>query len=94
VAYEPGHVEQVLAELEAAARRCARPVKPTAEEQPDLLALRLRVPGAGGFPRHDLVVERRGDVLGLLEVDEQEGRLTLPLARGLGNRLESRQPLS
>lgn len=93
VAYKPGRVEQALAELEGAASRCARPVKPTAEEQPDLLAMRLRVTGATGIPRHDLVVERRGDVLSVLEVDERQGGLTLALARRLGNRLESRQPL-
>ena len=92
VAYKPGHVEQALAELDGAAARCARPVKPTAEEQPDLLAMRLRVTGDAGVPRHDLVVERCGDVLSLLWVDQRQGGLTLPLARRLGNRLESRQP--
>ena len=92
VAYEPGRVEQALAELDRAAGRCARPVKPTAEEQPDLLAMRLRVSGGAGVPRHDLVVERCGDVLSLLWVDERQGGLTLALARRLGNRLEARQP--
>jgi hypothetical protein len=91
VAYEPGYAARAIAELEAAAPRCARPVKPTAEQQPDLLALRERVSGPGVAP-YDLVVERRGDVLSLLEVDARQDRLTLPLARRLGNRLESRQP--
>jgi hypothetical protein len=91
VAYQPGYAARAIAELEAAAPRCARPVKPTAEQQPDLLALRVRVAGPGLLP-YDLVVERRGDVLSLLEVDTTQDRLTLALARRLGNRLESRQP--
>ena len=94
VAYEPGHVEHALAELEAAAHGCARPVKPSAEQQPDLLVLRLRVTGPDGLRRHDLMVERRGDVVSLLEVDDRLGGLTLPLARRVGNRLEARQPVS
>lgn len=93
VAYQPGHVDQALAELQRASARCARPVRPTAEEQPDLLAMRVRVTGAGGVPGHDVLVERRGEVLSLLEVDEGQGGLTLGIARGLGNRLESRQPV-
>jgi hypothetical protein len=38
------------------------------------------------------VVERRGDVLSLLEVDARLDRLTLPLARLLSDRLEARLP--
>ena len=94
VAYQHGYAEQALSELESAAPRCTRPVKPSSREQPDLLALRLRATGPGGVVRHDLVVERRGDVLLLLEVDGRQGYLTLALARRLGNRLEAEQPIS
>jgi hypothetical protein len=52
------------------------------------------VASPSGAPRHDLLVERRGDVLSLLAVDDRLSRLTLPLARGLGNRLEALQPVS
>ena len=45
VVYERGHAEQALAELEAAAPRCTRPVRPSAREQPDTLALRVRRTG-------------------------------------------------
>ncbi len=94
VAYQHGYAERALAELAAAAPRCTRPVKPSTRQQPDLLALRLRATGPGGVVRHDLVVERRGDVLSLLEVDGRQGYLTLALARGLGKRLEAEQPVS
>ena len=94
VAYQHGYAERALAELAAAAPRCTSPVKPSTRQQPDLLALRLRATGPGGVVRHDLVVERRGDVLSLLEVDGRQGYLTLALARGLGKRLEAEQPVS
>jgi hypothetical protein len=89
IAYERGHAEQALAELEAAAPRCTRPVRPSAREQPDTLALRVRRTGP---TRRDLVVERRGDVLVVLQVDGRQGYLTLDLARRLGNRLETQLP--
>ena len=89
VAYERGHAEQALAELEAAAPRCTRPVRPSAREQPDTLVLRVRRTGPA---RRDVVVERRGDVLVMLQVDGRQGYLTLDLARRLGNRLESQLP--
>jgi hypothetical protein len=93
VAFQPGYAARAIAELEATAPRCSRPVRPSAQMQPDLLALRVRVAGASGVPPHDLLVERRGDVLSLLDVDDRLGRLTLPIARGLGNRLEALQPV-
>jgi hypothetical protein len=93
VAFEPGFAERAVAELEAAAPRCARPVRPSAAQQPDLLALRVRTTGVAGAPRHDLVVERRGDVLSLIDVDDRLGGLTLPVARRLGDRLEQQQPV-
>ena len=92
VAYERGHADQAIAELEAAAPRCTRPVRPTAQEQPDTLALRVRRTGSAGTVRRDLVVERRGDVLSLIRVDGRQGYLTLDLARRLGNRLEEQLP--
>jgi hypothetical protein len=92
VVYERGHADQALAELEAAARRCTRPVRPSSREQPDTLALRVRRTGPARSVRRDLVVERRGDVLTLLQVDGRQGYLTLDLARRLGNRLEAMLP--
>lgn len=92
VAYERGHADQALAELEAAAARCTRPVRPSAREQPDTLALRVRRTGSTATVRRDLVVERRGDVLSLIRVDGRQGYLTLDLARRLGNRLEVQLP--
>jgi hypothetical protein len=89
VAYERGRAEQALAELRAAAPSCTRVVRPGPLEQPDTLVLRVRTTGGA---RHDLVVERRGDVLCLLRVDGRQGYLTLDLARLLGNRLESQLP--
>ncbi len=94
VAYEHGYAEQALAELEAAAPRCSRVVRPGRQEQPDTLALRVRTTPRAGLVRHDLVVERRGDVLSLLQVDARQGYLTLALARRLGNRLEAQQPVA
>ena len=92
VAYREGHVDQALAELEAAAPRCTRPVRPSSAEQPDTLALRVRRTGPAGLVRQDLFVERRGDVLDLIRVDGRQGYLTLDLARRLGNRLEAQLP--
>jgi hypothetical protein len=92
VVYERGHADQALAELEATAPRCTRPVRPSAREQPDTLALRVRRTGPARTVRRDLVVERRGDVLALLQVDGRQGYLTLDLARRLGNRLEAQLP--
>ena len=92
IAYEHGYAGQALAELEAAAPRCTSPVRPGPQEQPDTLVLRVRDKGSHGQVRHDLVVERRGDVLSLLRVDGRQGYLTLDLARRLGNRLESLLP--
>jgi hypothetical protein len=94
VAFQPGFAARAIAELEATGPRCARAVRPSPQMQPDLLAIRVRVAGSRGAPRHDLLVERRGDVLSLLDVDDRLGRLTLPIARGLGNRLEALQPVS
>jgi hypothetical protein len=94
VAFRPGFAARAIAELEATAPRCARPVRPSAQMQPDLLAVRVRVAGPRGAPRRDLLVERRGDVLSLLDIDDRLDRLTLPIARGLGNRLEALQPVS
>ncbi len=94
VAFRPGIAARAIAELEAATPRCATAVRPTAEMQPDTLAIRVRVHGSRDARPHDLLVERRGDVLSLLDVDDRMGRLTLPVARGLGNRLEALQPAS
>jgi hypothetical protein len=92
IAFQPDYAAWALSEIEAAAAICARPVRPSAEQQPDLLALRVRTIRREGPPRQDLVVERRGDVLSLLEVDARLDRLTLPLARLLSDRLEARLP--
>jgi hypothetical protein len=92
IAFQPDYAAWALSEIEAAAAICARPVRPSAEQQPDLLALRVRTIRREGPPRQDLVVERRGDVLSLLEVDDRLDRLTLPLARRLSRRLEARLP--
>jgi hypothetical protein len=92
VVYQPGYAARALTELAAAAPRCTRSVPPGHLEQPDTLALRLRSTGPRGSVRHDLVVERRGDVLSLLRVDGRQGYLTLDLATRLGNRLEAQLP--
>jgi hypothetical protein len=97
VAYRRGHGERALDELRDAAPTCARPVPPEPVEQPGTLALRVRGfdPVAGSV--RELVVERRGDVIVLLEVDGRRGdvrrgRLALDLARVLSSRLESELP--
>jgi hypothetical protein len=93
IVYEDGHAEQALAELRATAPTCSRPVPPGPEEQPGTLALRVRSTGSlNRSARHELVVERRGDVLVLLDTDRTSGRLTLDLARVLGGRLLSQLP--
>lgn len=93
IAYQRGRAEQALAELRAAAPACTRQVPPEPGEQPGTLALRVRSTGSmNRAARHELVVERRGDVLVLLDTDRAAGSLTLDLARRLGVRLVSRVP--
>ena len=93
IVYEDGRAEQALAELRAAAPGCSRPVPPGPVEQPGTLALRVRSTGSlNRSARHELVVERRGDVLVLLDTDRTTGRLTLDLARLLSGRLLSQLP--
>ncbi len=93
IVYEDGRGEQALAELRAAAPGCSRPVPPGPVEQPGTLALRVRSTGSlNRSARHELVVERRGDVLVLLDTDRTTGRLTLDLARLLSGRLLSQLP--
>ena len=93
IAYERGRAEQALAELREAAPTCSRAVPPEPVEQPGTLALRVRSTGSmNRAARHELVVERRGDVLVLLDTDRTAGSLTLHLARRLGVRLVSQLP--
>ena len=93
IAYEAGGAEQALAELRAAAPACSRPVPPGPVEQPGTLALRVRSTGSRNRSvRHELVVERRGDVLVLLDTDRTTGALTLDLARVLSGRLLTQLP--
>lgn len=93
IVYADGRAEQALAELRAAAPGCSRPVPPGPVEQPGTLALRVRSTGSlNRSARHELVVERRGDVLVLLDTDRTTGRLTLDLARLLSGRLLSQLP--
>ena len=93
IVYRDGRAEQALAELRAAAPGCSRPVPPGPVEQPGTLALRVRSTGSlNRWARHELVVERRGDVLVLLDTDRTTVRLTLDLARLLSGRLLSQLP--
>lgn len=93
VAYEHGRAAQAVDELRAAAPTCTRAVPPEPVQQPGTLALRVRSTGSlNRSARHELVVERRGDVLVLLDTDRTSPALTLELARRLSVRLVSLQP--
>jgi hypothetical protein len=93
VVYRQGRVEAALARLRAAPPSCAVPVRPEPVEQPATLALRVRLRSpAGPALREELVVERREDVLVLMEVDAPRGSMVLDLARLLSERLEARLP--
>lgn len=91
VAYRSGHIEPALAELRATAPRCTHAVSPDGVEQPSTLALDVRS-AAPGAVRRELLVQRRGDVLTLLEVDQATGPLPLALSRVLGAHLLWRLP--
>lgn len=88
IAYGQGGAEQAVDELREAAPACSRAVRPSDVQQPGTLALRVR---STGRP-HELVVERRGDVVVLLETDRLDPAVTLDLARRLSVRLLSLQP--
>lgn len=93
IAYEHGRAKQALEELRDAAPLCTRAVRPEPVEQPGTLALRVWSVGSlNRAARHELVVERRGDVLVLLDTDRAGPSLTLNLARRLGVRLVSQLP--
>jgi hypothetical protein len=93
VVYEHDRVEAALAGLRTAPPSCALPVRPEPVEQPATLALRVRMRSpAGRILREELVVERREDVLVLMEVDAPRGSIVLDLARVLSERLESQLP--
>jgi hypothetical protein len=93
VVYRHDRVEGALARLRAAPASCAVPVRPEPVEQPATLALRVRLRNAAGrVLRDELVVERREDVLVLMEVDAPRGSVVLDLARVLSERLEARLP--
>lgn len=93
IAYERGRAEQAVGELRAAAPACTRPVPPQPVQQPGTLAMRVRSTGSLDGPgRRELVVERRGDVVVLLETDGLPASVTLELARRLSVRLVSLQP--
>jgi hypothetical protein len=93
VVYQEGAADAALAELRQAAPRCTRAVRPRPVQQPDTLALRVLATGSlNRAARHELVVERRGDVLVLLDTDRVSGSTTLDLARTLGRRLVARLP--
>jgi hypothetical protein len=93
VVYRDGAAEQALAELRRAAPRCTRAVPPRPVQQPDTLALRVLSTGSlNRAARHELVVERRADVVVLLDTDRLSGATMLRLARTLGGRLVARLP--
>jgi hypothetical protein len=89
--YAPGAVEAVLDRLRATTSACAAPVAAQPVQQPDTMALRVRLPAPSGGPgvaRHaELVALRRGDVLTLLHVEGMPAPRTLDLARLLDRRL-------
>lgn len=93
VAYRPFGADRALSSLLALAATCARPVPPGPGEQPATLAMRVRTHGRlpGGLGEQ-LFVERRGNVLVLLQVDLRPGPLPLDLARLLSLRLETQIP--
>jgi hypothetical protein len=93
VAYRRYGADRALASLQALAATCARPVPPGRGEQPATLAMRVRSPNR--LPRgmsEQLLVERRGNVLVVLQVDAPPGPLALDLARLVSLRLETRLP--
>lgn len=98
VVYRHGYVDRALAELRAEAPLCSRPVPPEPVQQPGALALRVVVVGApsaarnAGRPRHEVLVERRGDVLSVVHVEGPRSPLTLEVARTVGRRLVALQP--
>lgn len=94
IAYERGRAEQAVGELRAAAPACTRPVPPEPVQQPGTLALRVRSSGTPGRPGgRELVVERRGDVVVLLDTERLPASTTLDLARRLSVRLVTLQPV-
>jgi hypothetical protein len=93
VAYRQLGADRALTSLHALAAACARPVPPAQVEQPATLAMRVRSPRrAFSELPEELLVERRGNVLVLLQVDAPRGPLALDLARLISLRLESRLP--
>ena len=94
VAYRHYGADRALASLQALAEACSsRPVPPGPGEQPATLAMSVRPPGRlPGALVEQLLVERRGNVLLVLQVDAPPGPLALNLARLLSLRLESRLP--
>ena len=93
IVYENGRAEQAVGELRAAAPACTRTVPPEPVQQPGTLALRVRSTGSLDRPgRKELVVERRGDIMVLLETERLPATLTLDLARRLSVRLVTLLP--
>jgi hypothetical protein len=93
VVYEHGHAQEALDRLSGLPASCAVPVPPEPVEQPGTLALRVRPRNAAGrILDSQLLVERREDVLVVMEVDAPRGSIVLDLARLLSERLEARLP--
>ncbi|MEP7089605.1 MAG: hypothetical protein ABI776_05790 [Nocardioidaceae bacterium] len=93
IAYEHGVADLALGELRRAAPSCTRPVRPRQVQQPGTLALRVRATGSlNRAARHEVVVERREDVLVLLDTDGTTGPFTFDLARLLSLRLLAQLP--
>jgi hypothetical protein len=93
VVYQHGRGQGALDRLSGLPASCAVPVPPEPVEQPGTLALRVRPRNAAGrILDSQLVVERREDVLVVMEVDAPRGSIVLDLARLLSERLEARLP--
>jgi len=86
-AYRPGGAEHALEQLRRIAPTCSKAVPPRADELPSAMALRVTIDSDGGSSRRELVVQRNGDLLSVLEVDGNPPSMTLDLSRLLAARL-------
>ena len=87
-AYRPGGAGRAVRALQAAAPSCSRPVDPSAATSASVvLHVRLtRTSRSLAGPR-DVVVQRRGDVVTVLEVDGRPARLAVDLSQVIDTRL-------
>lgn len=87
VAYPPGGADRAVDALRRGVERCSRPVPAEPVQQPSTLALRVLLDRSAGAPRREVLLERSGEVVSLLQVEGPAGDLALELARTTGVRL-------